>query len=53
MIQEILTYLIVAAAMGYVAYKFVRLFTKSKNALGCGGSCSCEAKKQFQKNIKP
>lgn len=50
MIQEVLTYIIVALAFSYVIYKIVRLFfIKSQaEALGCSG-CSCDKKKQFTK----
>lgn len=51
MIQEILTYIIVGMAVVYVAYKTILLFAQKKKSDGCGGSCSCDAKKQFSKKL--
>jgi len=47
-IQLILTYLIVAYAVGYVIYQFVKLF-QSQNS-DCGGSCGgCDFKTELKR----
>lgn len=55
MIQEILTYLIVAVAFFYTFYKLYRIIAESfKKSTGtvCGGCASCEFKSEL-KNISP
>jgi hypothetical protein len=38
--QELITYIIILACVGYTLYSFVRIFTiKEKN--GCSTGCSC------------
>ncbi|MFZ4706542.1 MAG: FeoB-associated Cys-rich membrane protein [Bacteroidales bacterium] len=47
MIQEIITYIILAGTLGYIAYKiFFNKLEKSKSCGGCESSCSgCELTK--------
>nr|WP_321451891.1 FeoB-associated Cys-rich membrane protein [uncultured Carboxylicivirga sp.] len=55
MIQEIITYLIVAWAFYKVGVFFYRIFKPSKGTTSCisGGACpSCEAKTSLFKDIK-
>ncbi len=47
MIQEIITYIIVAVAVAYAVYKVVGLFKSKKS--GCGGDCGCDAKDKLLK----
>ena len=46
-IQEILTYLVVAAATGVVLYKLYETIFPAKTAVnehGCSSNCNCDAK---------
>ncbi|MFT3739146.1 MAG: FeoB-associated Cys-rich membrane protein [Breznakibacter sp.] len=58
MVQEILTYLIVAFAFGYTIWNTIMLFgskRKSSCAGGCGGACSAKntLMKEVGKGTKP
>ncbi len=51
MIQDVLTYLLIASATAYILYSLFRLIYPSKNAMGagcpgCGGGCSHEGNKK-------
>lgn len=52
MIQEIITYIIIALAGIYTLYGIFRFFVPGKNSKksACGGACSgsCELKHKFQ-----
>jgi hypothetical protein len=46
-IQEIITYIIVAIAVGFVLLSLYKTLFPSKqklNQLGCAGGCNCDAK---------
>ena len=50
MIQEILVYIIIFAAVAYVVYSVVRsLRTKDKAGSGCDGCNGCDLKKEVRK----
>ncbi|NOU58958.1 FeoB-associated Cys-rich membrane protein [Marinifilum caeruleilacunae] len=53
-IQLILTYLIIAYAVGYTCYHTVRMIMKQRES-ACGGGCSgCEIKDEIKKRgIQP
>ena len=53
MMQDILTYTIVAWAFGQVFLFFYRLFKPTEGQSACGsGSCGCNAKSDLFKAIK-
>ena len=53
MIQEILTYAVVAWAFWQVVIFFWRIVNPQKQAGGCGGGCdSCSAKTDLLKHIE-
>jgi hypothetical protein len=58
-IQEIITYIVVAIASGFVVVSFYRTLFPSKEKLsqhGCSGGCNCDAKvlrKELMIKIKP
>lgn len=56
MIQEILTYSIVALASGIVLWNFYKLVfpdkTKNNDTVGCSSSCSCDSKETKSKLLK-
>jgi hypothetical protein len=46
-IQEIIAYIIVAIAAGFVLFSLIKILFPSKEKLnqhGCAGSCNCDAK---------
>jgi hypothetical protein len=46
-IQEIITYIIIAIAAGFVLFSFFKTLFPSKEKLnqnGCSGACNCDAK---------
>ncbi len=51
-IQEIITYLVVAIAFGFVLFSLYNTLFPSKNKIshGCSGSCNCDAK-QMRKEL--
>jgi hypothetical protein len=58
-IQEIITYIIVAIAAGFVLFSLFKTLFPSKdkqNQNGCSGGCNCDAKvlrKELMIKIKP
>lgn len=52
MIQNLITYLVVGAALAYVFYQAFRILGKqnSENSTGCGGCSGCEAPRHTSKN---
>lgn len=55
MIQEIITYIIIAFAASYSLYSFIRLVIPSKNKskLICSGNCgSCSVKNKISEELK-
>lgn len=58
-IQEIITYIIVAIASGFVIVSLYKILFPSKEKLnqhGCAGSCNCDAKvlrKELLIKIRP